>query len=205
MELKSFNLLIVGIGGQGVIRTVQILAWAALLENYKVRTAETHGMAQRGGSVSSFLRFGSEVEGPLIPSGNSQVIVALEASEAVRNFRYANSNTFFLINNNIIVPPTVHSLNMDYPELDSIKKFLQQLSSNVFIINGHEEALKAGDIRALNIYMLGVLVGSERLPIKQKTLENSIRRFVPKKAEIVNKIAFQNGIIYGKKIKEEIK
>jgi indolepyruvate ferredoxin oxidoreductase beta subunit len=204
MELKSFNLLIVGVGGQGVIRTVQILAWAALLENYKVRTAETHGMAQRGGSVSSFLRFGNEVEGPLIPIGNSKIIIALEASEAVRNFRYANSNTIFLINNQIIVPPTVHLMNMDYPDLDSIQKFLQQISSMVFIINGNEEALKAGDIRSLNVYMLGVLVGSERLPIKQKTLENSIRRFIPKKAQNINKIAFLNGIKNGKIIKEEI-
>ena len=204
MELKSFNLLIVGIGGQGVISAIQILAWAALLDNYKVRTAETHGMAQRGGSVSSFLRFGNEVEGPLIPSGSSQVIIALEASEAVRNFRYADSNTIFLINNKIIVPPTVHLMNMEYPDLDSVQKFLEQISSNVFIINGHEEALKAGDICSLNVYMLGVLVGSEKLPIKQKTLENSIRRFVPKKAQIINKIAFQNGIENGKIIKEEI-
>ncbi|MFW9878619.1 MAG: indolepyruvate oxidoreductase subunit beta [Candidatus Thorarchaeota archaeon] len=205
MELKSFNLVIVGIGGQGVIRTIQILAWAALLENYKVRTAETHGMAQRGGSVSSFLRFGDRVEGPLIPSGNSQVIIALEASEAVRHFRYANSNSIFLINDKIIVPPTVHLMNMEYPDLDSVQKFLQQISSNIFIINGHEEALKAGDIRTLNVYMLGVLSGSERLPIKQKTLDNSIRRFVPKKSQMINKIAFQNGIEKGKIIKEEIK
>ncbi|MFW9940278.1 MAG: indolepyruvate oxidoreductase subunit beta [Candidatus Thorarchaeota archaeon] len=204
MELKSFNLLIVGMGGQGVIRAVQILAWAALLNNYKVRTAETHGMAQRGGSVSSFLRFGYEVEGPLIPSGNSQVIIALEASEAIRNFRYANSKTIFLINNKIIVPPSVHLMNIDYPELNSIKNFLQQISSNVFIINGHEEAIKAGDIRSLNVYMLGVLVGSERLPIKQEILENSIRRFIPTKAQMVNRVAFQNGIEKGKKIKEEI-
>ncbi len=204
MELKSFNLLIVGMGGQGVIRAVQILAWAALLDNYKVRTAETHGMAQRGGSVSSFLRFGNEVEGPLIPSGNSQVIIALEASEAIRNFRYANSKTIFLINNKIIVPPSVHLMNIDYPELDSIKNFLQQISSNVFLINGHEEAIKVGDIRTLNVYMLGVLAGSERLPIKQEILENSIRRFIPKKAQTVNKIAFQNGLEKGKKIKEEI-
>ncbi|HEC40711.1 MAG TPA: indolepyruvate ferredoxin oxidoreductase subunit beta [bacterium] len=204
MELKSFNLSIVGIGGQGVIRTVQILAWAALLENYRVRTAETHGMAQRGGSVSSFLRFGNEVEGPLIPSGHSQVIIALEASEAVRSFRHANSKTIFLINNRIIVPPSIHLMNMEYPDLDSIQKFLQQISSNVFIINGHEEALKVGNIRSLNAYMLGVLVGSEKLPIKEKTLGNSIRRFVPKKAQISNKIAFQNGIENGKIIKEEI-
>ncbi|MFX1427538.1 MAG: indolepyruvate oxidoreductase subunit beta [Promethearchaeota archaeon] len=204
MEIKSFNLLIVGMGGQGVIRAVQILAWAALLDNYKVRTAETHGMAQRGGSVSSFLRFGTDVEGPLIPSGSSQIIIALEASEAVRNFRYADSNTIFLINDKIIVPPSVQLMNMDYPDLNSIQKFLNQISLNVFVINGHEEALKAGDIRTLNVYMLGVLTGSNKLPIKKETLENSIRRFIPQKAQEFNKIAFKNGIEKGILIKEKI-
>jgi indolepyruvate ferredoxin oxidoreductase beta subunit len=205
MELKSFNILFVGIGGQGVIRAIQILAWAALLENYKVRTAETHGMAQRGGSVSSFLRFGYKVEGPLIPSGSSQIIIALEASEAARYFRYANSNTIFLINDKIIVPPTVQLMNMEYPDIKSIEKFLRQISSNVFIIRGHEEALKTGDIRSLNVYMLGVLVGSNQLPIKQSNLENSIRRFIPRKAQEINKIAFNKGIEKGKLINEDIK
>lgn len=205
MEIKSFNLLIVGTGGQGVIRAIQILAWAALLDNYKVRTAETHGMAQRGGSVSSFLRFGSDVEGPLIPSGSSQIIIALEASEAVRNFRYADSNTIFLINNKIFVPPSVQLMNMDYPDLESIKSFLKQISSKVFLINGHKEALKAGDVRTLNIYMLGVLMGTKKLPIKQETLENSIRRFIPRKVQEINKIAFNNGIEKGKLIREEMK
>ncbi|MBY8989972.1 MAG: indolepyruvate oxidoreductase subunit beta [Candidatus Lokiarchaeota archaeon] len=205
MDLKSFNILMVGIGGQGVIRAIQILTWAALLDDYKVRTAETHGMAQRGGSVSSFLRFGYEVEGPLIPSGNSQIIIALEASEAARYFRYANSDTIFLINDKIIVPPTVQLLNMEYPDLNSIGSFLKQISTNVFFIKGHEEALKAGDLRSLNVYMIGVLVGSNQLPIKQKTLENSIRRFIPRKAQEINKIAFNIGIEKGKLIKGDIK
>ncbi|MFX1375074.1 MAG: indolepyruvate oxidoreductase subunit beta [Promethearchaeota archaeon] len=204
MELKSFNILIVGIGGQGVIRAVQMLAWAALLDNYKVRTAETHGMAQRGGSVSSFLRFGTEVEGPLIPNGSSHFIIALEASEAVRNFRYADSNTVFLINNKIIIPPTVHLMHMEYPDNNSVKKFLQQISSKVFIINGCKEALKAGDIRSLNVYMLGILSGLDKLPIKQISIENSIMQFVPKKAQDINKIAFQKGIDQGKILKEQI-
>lgn len=205
MEIKSFNLLIVGTGGQGVIRAVQILAWAALLDNYKVRTAETHGMAQRGGSVSSFLRFGSDVEGPLIPSGSSQIIIALEASEAVRNFRYADSNTIFLINNKIFVPPSVQLMSMDYPDLESIKSFLKQISSKVFLINGHKEALNAGDVRTLNTYMLGVLMGTKKLPIKQETLENSIRRFIPRKVQEINRIAFNSGIEKGKLIREEMK
>ncbi|MHA2007333.1 MAG: indolepyruvate oxidoreductase subunit beta [Promethearchaeota archaeon] len=204
MEFKSFNLLIVGVGGQGVISAIQILARAALLDNYKVRTAETHGMAQRGGSVASFLRFGHEIEGPLIPRGRSQVIIVFEASEAVRYFKYASSQTFFIINSKIIIPPTVHAMNMEYPNVEIIKKFLKQISPNVFFVDGHEGAQKAGNLRTLNVYMLGVLSGSEKLPINRETLENSIMLYVPKKLQEINKIAFDNGIKEGKIIGREI-
>jgi indolepyruvate ferredoxin oxidoreductase beta subunit len=205
MELKSYNLLIVGVGGQGVIRAVQILSLAALMDNYKVRTAETHGMAQRGGSVSSFLRFGNEVEGPLIPRGNCQVFLALEASEAVRYFRYANSETFFLINNDINIPPTVHLMNMEYPDVNEIRRFLQQVSHNIFFVNAYEKAMKLGDPRVLNVYMIGILAGAEVLPISYKSLERSIKRLVPKKAQTINKNAFKEGIKKGKLLKGEIK
>ncbi|MFX1311335.1 MAG: indolepyruvate oxidoreductase subunit beta [Promethearchaeota archaeon] len=205
MERRNFNILIVGVGGQGVIRAIQILAWAALRENYKVRTAETHGMAQRGGSVASFLRFGNEIEGPLIPKGNCQIIIAFEASEAVRNFNYANSNTIFLINDKVIVPPTIHLMDMEYPNKDVIEKFLNQISPNVFFINGHKEAIKAGDLRTLNVFMLGVLLGLKILPINENTLRDSILSLVPNKAQNMNKIAFQSGIEKGKLIKRDLK
>ena len=110
MEIKSYNLLNVGVGGQGVIRSVQILSLAALLEGHKVRTAETHGMAQRGGSVASYLRFGSSVEGPLIPRGMTDLVMSFEASEAVRSFNYAGPDTLFFINNHLIIPPTIHHI-----------------------------------------------------------------------------------------------
>ncbi|MFX1490051.1 MAG: indolepyruvate oxidoreductase subunit beta [Promethearchaeota archaeon] len=205
MELKSFNLLVVGVGGQGVIRAVQILSLAALMDNYKVRTAETHGMAQRGGSVSSFLRFGNEVEGPLIPRGDCQVFLALEASEAVRYFRYANSDTFFLINNEINVPPTIHLMNMEYPNVNEIFRFLQQVSHNIFIVDAYKEAMKAGDPRVLNVYMIGVSAGAEVLPISINSLKRSIMRLVPTKAQTINKNAFEEGIKKGKLLKGEIK
>ena len=124
MEIKSYNLLNVGVGGQGVIRAVQILSWAAMRQGYKVRTAETHGMAQRGGSVSSYLRFGNDVEGPLIPRGKTNTVLAFEASEAVRNFNYAGPDTIFLINDDIIIPPMIHQMGMEYPSRDQIHKFL---------------------------------------------------------------------------------
>ena len=205
MEIRNFNLLIVGIGGQGVISAIQILTKAALLDNHKVRTAETHGMAQRGGSVASFLRFGNIIEGPLIARGNCQVILALEASEAVRYFNYAGSETFFFINNKIIIPPTVHSMDMEYPNIKKIQEFLQQVSRNIFFVNGHEEVLKVGNLRTLNVLMLGVLLGSGKLPISQEAIERSIMLLIPKKYHKINEIAFKNGIEKGILIRSDIK
>lgn len=102
-----YNLLTVGVGGQGVISASNILAWAALRDNYKVRTAETHGMAQRGGSVSAYLRFGDMVEGPLIPKGSVSAILSFELVESLRNVSYANEETRFVVSTTKQISPTV--------------------------------------------------------------------------------------------------
>lgn len=200
MEIKKFNLLNVGVGGQGVIRAVQILSHAALLNGYKVRTAETHGMAQRGGSVASYFRFGSEVEGPLIPRGLTDVIMAFEASEAVRNFNYAGPNTFFFINEELIIPPMIHQLGMEYPTIEEIQTFLKTISLNIFFINANELASQAGNLRTMNVVMLGVLSGSGQIPLNKETLLSAMMKFVPKKAQEVNKVAFNLGIEKGKSV-----
>ena len=200
MEIKNFNLLNVGVGGQGVISAVQILSYAALLEGYKVRTAETHGMAQRGGSVASYFRFGSEVEGPLIPRGLTDVIMAFEASEAVRNFNYAGPNTFFFINKDLIIPPMIHQLGMEYPTIEEIQTFLKNVSLNIFFINANELASQAGNLRTMNVVMLGVLSGSGQIPLNKESLLRAIMKFVPKKAQEVNKVAFNLGIEKGKSL-----
>lgn len=200
MEIKNFNLLNVGVGGQGVISAVQILSYAALLEGYKVRTAETHGMAQRGGSVASYFRFGSEVEGPLIPRGLTDVIMAFEASEAVRNFNYAGPNTFFFINKDLIIPPMIHQLGMEYPTIEEIQIFLKTVSLNIFFINANELANQAGNLRTMNVVMLGVLSGSGQIPLNKETLLRAMMKYVPKKAQEVNKIAYNLGIEKGKSL-----
>lgn len=205
MENSNFNLLIAGVGGQGVIIAMQVLTRAALLDNYRVRTAETHGMAQRGGSVASFLRFGDGIEGPLIARGNCQVILVLEASEAVRYFNYANIKTSFFINDKIIIPPTIHSMDIEYPNIGIIQNFLSQVSENIFFVNGHEEALKVGNIRTLNVLMLGVLLGSGKLPIRREAIERSMMLLIPKKYHEINQIALEKGIEKGKLIMSDIK
>ncbi|MHA1669998.1 MAG: indolepyruvate oxidoreductase subunit beta [Promethearchaeota archaeon] len=200
MEIQKFNLLTVGVGGQGVIRAVQILSHAALLNGYKVRTAETHGMAQRGGSVASYFRFGSEVEGPLIPRGMTDVLMAFEASEVVRNFNYAGPNTIIFINKDLIIPPMIHQLGMEYPTIKEIQKFLKKVSLNIHFINANELAIQAGNLRTMNVVMLGVLSGSRQIPLNEETLLRAMMKFVPNKAQEVNRVAFDLGIEKGKSL-----
>ncbi len=201
MEIKSYNLLNVGVGGQGVIRASQILSYAALLDNYKIRTAETHGMAQRGGSVASYLRFGTEVEGPLIPRGKTDTILAFEASEAVRIFNYAGPETVFLINENIIVPPMIHQMGMDYPNLAEIRDFLKNVSPHIFFIDGVKIAAELGNPRTMNVVMLGALIGLQVLPLKKETLQKAILSYLPSKFHDINKKAFKIGIEKGMELR----
>ena len=200
---KKVNLINVGVGGQGVIRVTKILAWAALLDEYQVRTAETHGMAQRGGTVISYLRFGTEITGPLIARGNADIILAFEMSEALRVLNFAGPNTYLFVNDKIQIPPIVYQTGFKYPSNEEMQQQIKNSFDNAYFFNAHELALKVGNNRVSNVVMLGVLSGSEKLPIKKESLESSISRFVPIKAQEVNLNAFQLGIEKGKSIRRQ--
>ncbi|MHA1510626.1 MAG: indolepyruvate oxidoreductase subunit beta, partial [Promethearchaeota archaeon] len=187
------------------IRVTQILASAALLDNYYVRTAETHGMAQRGGSVSGYLRFGNLVDGPLIPAGLTDIIMALEPLEAVRNIKYAGKKSIIFLNDKSILPLSIYqSKKIVYPEFDDILANLKKISQNVFFIKATELAEKAGNAKTSNVIMLGILFGTGILPLSKENLEKSILKYVPAKAKDVNKIAFELGIEEGQKIRSEL-
>lgn len=192
-KVKSFNVLNVGVGGDGVISATQILAWAAMKQGYKVRTAETHGMAQRGGSVSSFTRFGTHVEGPLIPKGLTDIFLAFEASEALRYAEYIGTKTKIIINERFLYPHGIKKRS-DYPNIDEISHYLQQISPSVYVLNATRLANKAGNPHTLNVVLIGFILGLNILPINKNLVKNSIFKFVPKKAIEVNKTAFKLGI-----------
>jgi len=196
----GYNILTVGVGGQGVIRATQILADAALADGNQVRTAETHGMAQRGGTVIGYLRFGPNVKGPLIHKAD--VILSFELSEVLRNTTYANKSTSIFLSNDVLIPPSVHTYKIPYPDQRKTLDYLQKVTKNVHLINVRELAEKAGDIKTSNVILIGVIFGAGRLPIKEKSLKNAIIRFVPVKAKEVNEIAFSIGNELGQKIKE---
>jgi indolepyruvate ferredoxin oxidoreductase beta subunit len=194
MTSKAFNILNVGVGGQGVISATQMLAWAAMRDSYQVRTAETHGMAQRGGSVSSFLRFGKNVEGPLIPRGHTDIFIAFETSEALRYAEYVGPNTYIFINEKFIYPPGLNKNKVSYPEKEDIIKYLKKITNYVYLINASELAMEAGNPRTLNVVMLGAISELSVLPITKSSLQQSIYQFVPPKAKDVNQKAFKLGL-----------
>lgn len=205
MTLRSYNILNVGVGGQGVISATQILAHAAMLDNYNVRTAETHGMAQRGGSVTGYLRFGTDVQGSLIPQAGAQLIMSLEPIEAFRNRHYAGRNTIFFINQNKITPLSIYqNRKLKYPSNEEIKAELEKTTKNIFFINANKLASEAGNIRAVNVVMIGFLMGSGKLPINPEHLKEAVLKYVPPKAQDVNLAAFEAGYKEGEKIKEKI-
>jgi indolepyruvate ferredoxin oxidoreductase beta subunit len=177
MESKVTNILLVGVGGQGIIVASEIMADAFLEAGYDVKKSEVHGMAQRGGSVSTHVRFGSKVYSPLIKEGETDIFIAFEELEALRYIHYLGPQPSIILNEQRLNPPSVSLGKEKYPE--NISAFLAQRSSRFKKVSGRDLAIQAGDVRTLNIVLLGTL--SCLLPVSERVwTENILRRFPPK-------------------------
>ena len=126
--VKEFNILITGVGGQGVILMSELLGKSAVKDGLKVRGSEVLGMAVRGGSVTSAIRIGDEVYGPLIPTGKCNVLVAMEPAEALRNITYLSKSSLVILNTAVTVPFTVPLGQSEYPSLAEILEKLDKLA-----------------------------------------------------------------------------
>lgn len=189
MNKEVTNILIVGVGGQGIIVTSNILAEVFLEAGFDVKKSEVHGMAQRGGSVSTHVRFGARIYSPLIREGEADIYIAFEELEALRYLYFLAPQPTILLNNERLNPPSV-SLGKDkYPA--GVGEILSQKARIFKSIPGRELASKAGDQRALNTVLLGALANF--LPIPAEIWETCIRRYLPAKAQEINLRAFQFG------------
>ncbi len=187
----KINILIVGVGGQGAITTAAVIARAAMMENLNVLTAETHGMAQRGGSVEVHVRLG-DVKSPLIPIGSADYVIALEPSEALRYSAYLNENTFVILNDRAIIPHAVSLGIAEYPKLDDIVIALRSITDKVMVVNASEIAEKVGSIRTTNVVVIGMLA-KLGLPLSYESIEKAIEDVVPEKFVEMNKKALKAG------------
>jgi indolepyruvate ferredoxin oxidoreductase beta subunit len=190
---KEFNVLITGVGGQGVILMSELLGGAAVKDKLKVRGSEILGMAVRGGSVTSAIRLGEDVYGPLIPDGKCSALVGMEPSEALRNITCLSKSSLVIVNTAKTVPFTVPLGQSSYPSLEVILEKLNKAAEKVIQLDAAKMALKAGSLLTTNVVMLGALFGTERLPIKVATIKETIEERFPAKVAPVNIKAFDLG------------
>ena len=188
MKRDSFDLVICGVGGQGIILASNVLCHAAFLEGFDVKKSEVHGMAQRGGSVITHVRIGEEIHSPLIEQGNSDLLLAFEKLEALRYIHYLKKNGTAIVNDREIPPMSVLTGAAQYPA--NIEGKLKH-HGIIYFVDAEKIALELGDRRTVNIILLGVL--SCFLGFKKKSWKAAIEKNVKKKFVDLNVAAFNKG------------
>jgi indolepyruvate ferredoxin oxidoreductase beta subunit len=186
----KYDILIAGVGGQGVVLASRILALAAIKAGFHVSTAETIGMAQREGAVSSHLRIGDEGFGPLIPRGEADLLLGLEPAETVRSLPFLKQGGKVLVNSHPIPPASKPPGSPDYaPEV--LLAFLQAKFPELCCLDFTELAGEAGTSKVANIAVLGAAAGAKLLPFSEETLEAVLEAEIPEKYRAVNRRAFE--------------
>lgn len=186
------NVLLVGVGGQGVLVASKILVEGLLKAGFDVKKSEVHGMAQRGGSVVSQVRFGPRVFSPLIRKGEGDILLSFEKLEALRYREHLGPQALVLINDQEVLPPAVSMGLEAYPR--EVSETLKAKERSVHLVQGIEEARKAGNLKAVNIVLVGVL--SRFLPLEEKIWHKTLREQFPPALQEVNLRAFCLGREY---------
>jgi indolepyruvate ferredoxin oxidoreductase beta subunit len=186
---RVYNVLIVGVGGQGIILASDVLGRVAASHGYDVKKNEIHGMAQRGGSVSSHIRFGKSVSSPIIKLGEADVLLSFEQIETIRYFPFLSEKGKVILNDQKILPPAVFTGKQEYPP-DVIQKIREKVPDAV-VVDGISLAQKIGNPRVLNVIFLGVL--SKYLDIPAEVYERVLKESLKPKLAEVNLKAFHEG------------
>lgn len=186
---KITNIVLVGVGGQGILLAAEILSETFMLAGYDVKKSEIHGMSQRGGSVVSHVRYGKEVFSPMVPEGEGDILFGFELMETYRYLTLLKPGGSVVVNDLCIAPPAVLIGQAQYPA-DLAEKIKSQVP-DCLLVDGQNLAVEAGNARTANTVLLGAV--SKRLDIAENFWIESIERMVPKKAVAVNLKAFELG------------
>lgn len=197
---EVINFLLCGVGGQGTVLASDVLVNVGLAAGLDAKQAEVHGMSQRGGSVTSHVRWGREVYSPIVGQGEADVLLAFEKLEALRNVQALRPGGVALINNQAIVPLTVTSGGQKYPPDEDIRAAFAALTRRAYFVDGERIAEGLGNLRVANVVLLGALSALlERDPALQgasltaETWLQVIEERVPAKYVALNRQAFEEG------------
>lgn len=189
MNDRITNILLVGVGGQGILLASEILSEAFMLAGFDVKKSEIHGMSQRGGSVVSHVRFGKEVFSPIVPEGEGDILFGFEILETYRCLPLLKPGAAVVANDLRIAPPSVLLGQEEYPE--GIAAKIEASFPDFLLVDGQKLAAEAGNSRAANTVLLGAV--SRRLDIGLEHWMQALEKMVPKKAFEVNRKAFDLG------------
>ena len=187
--MKTFNIVLAGVGGQGVILASKILSNAGIESNMDVKQSEVHGMSQRGGSVTSHVRIGSKVYSPLVVEGEADIVLAFELLEALRNKHWVKKGGKIIYNKSKVNPITVSAGSTEYP--DNIEETLNNLDCDVYGVDALELAKKAGNAKSGNVVLVGA--ASNFIPLENNVWQTALEKSIPAKILDVNLKAFEAG------------
>ena len=198
-KMKEFNIVLAGVGGQGILLAAEILGTAAIKEGLNVRVSELHGMAQRGGAVVSNVRIGEKVLAPTVLDGQADVLLGFELLETLRNLKFASEKTLVIMSDEKILPTELAAKMMKYPSMEEILEKIHRFTKNVTIVEAAKLAKKAGNILTQNIVLIGALAAAGKMPVKTESVVEALRELVPAKHLGVNVKAFKLGYECAKK------
>lgn len=189
MKNTTKTILLAGVGGQGILRASDILSMALMASGFDVKKSEVHGMAQRGGCVTSHVRYGEKVYSPIAKKGSVDILLSFEKLETLRYLNYIKPGARIILNEEELFPPSVNLGEADYPKdvVETTKKYFK----NVLSINATALAFQAGNIRTANTVMIGVV--SRYMDVTLKTWGKILNDAFPKKLVAVNMTAFELG------------
>ena len=194
----TYNIMTCGVGGQGLMLVSNIIGLACAEYGLNIRTAETHGLAQRSGSIYTHIRIGADIFSPLIPYGEADALLGMEAIETLRYIEFLKPNGVIILNDYIWQPvgstfERVNNNEEKYVEIGEIIQELYKLTDKIYLISALELATKAGNTLTSNVVLLGALSKLEGFPISRDQLKSVIPQVVPKKVINVNLRAFDLG------------
>ena len=189
---ETKNIMIVGVGGQGTLLTSRILGGITVENGYDVKLSEVHGMAQRGGSVVTYVRYGEKVTEPIVEEGQADVIIAFEKLEALSYSHFLKKDGVIIVNDQKIDPMPVVTGVAKYPE-----GIIEHLSEKykVISVDAQKEALELGNSRVFNVIILGV--AASKMDFEKEQWIEVIKKKVPPKTIDINVKAFERGYEIG--------
>ncbi|MHA1712505.1 MAG: indolepyruvate oxidoreductase subunit beta [Candidatus Ranarchaeia archaeon] len=193
--MKTINIIIAGVGGQGNLLASHVVAKAAVNKGIRVITSETFGASQRGGAVASHIRLSEKPLGPVIPEGQCDILIGFEPLEGLRYAaRFLNENGTAIVNTRQILPMNAIIGSEKYPQMEDIIRLIRLSSKRLYTFNATDLAVKAGNALAMNMVMVGALIGTGLTPITRDDIIKSLKTSVKPKTVDMNIKAIDYGI-----------